>query len=400
MRFAFWVLALAAAAVGLTLAARYDAGYVLIVVPPYRVELSLNLLVLALLVGFAFAYALVRIASRTLALPSAVREFRRRRRAERARTELLAAVRAFLENRFGRAEQAAVRALDLGEQPGISAAIAARSAHELKGYDRRDRHLTRATDPDDATLRLLAQAELLLDQRRAGEALEALNALPEKHTAALRLELRAQQMAKHWERVLELTAQLQRRGVFDATQAEQTARYAHAENLKRKALDAHALDDYWQRVPAPQRADARIAAAAAQCYIALGGCDKAHSIIETSLAASWDTELVGLYAECPLQDPRRQIEHAEEWLQSHPGDAVLLLTLGRLCAQAQLWGKAQSYLEASLSVEPSYLAHMTLAQLLEGIGRNEDARSHYRKSLELALEQLRATTGGRRRAAL
>ena len=81
----------------------------------------------------------------------------------------------------------------------------------------------------------------------------------------------------------------------------------------------------------------------------------------------------------------KQIERAEKWLAAHPHDAALLLTLGRLCAQQGLWGKAQSYLEASLSVEPSAEAHIALARHLEKINKLDEACQHYRKSLELAL---------------
>ena len=76
---------------------------------------------------------------------------------------------------------------------------------------------------------------------------------------------------------------------------------------------------------------------------------------------------------------------------------MLLLVLGKLCTRQQLWGKAQSYLEASLSVEPTYSAHLALAQLQEGLGNPDAALRHYRGSLELASAQLKQIAGGRRR---
>ena len=85
----------------------------------------------------------------------------------------------------------------------------------------------------------------------------------------------------------------------------------------------------------------------------------------------------------------RQIERAESWLAQQPKDAALLLTLGRLCSRQALWGKSQSYLEASLSVEPTYVAHLELARLHEKLGNAEAARRHYRESLELALVRLK-----------
>ena len=84
----------------------------------------------------------------------------------------------------------------------------------------------------------------------------------------------------------------------------------------------------------------------------------------------------------------RQIERAEKWLEKHPNDAALLLALGRLCARQSLWGKAQSYLEASVAVEPTYTGYYELARLEESTGNGEAARRHYRRSLELALQTL------------
>jgi HemY protein len=72
----------------------------------------------------------------------------------------------------------------------------------------------------------------------------------------------------------------------------------------------------------------------------------------------------------------------------HPSDASLLLALGKLCVHAELWGKAQSYLEASLSVKSGYAAHLALGQLNEKLGQPELAREHYGKGLELAVRQL------------
>ena len=48
MRWIFWILGLFALAVAVALALRFNDGYALFVWPPYRVELSLNLLALTL----------------------------------------------------------------------------------------------------------------------------------------------------------------------------------------------------------------------------------------------------------------------------------------------------------------------------------------------------------------
>jgi HemY protein len=60
-----------------------------------------------------------------------------------------------------------------------------------------------------------------------------------------------------------------------------------------------------------------------------------------------------------------------------------------LCAKQGLWGKAQSYLEASISVDPTYAAHLELARLHERLGNADAARRNYRESLERALTALK-----------
>lgn len=405
MKGLFWILALFAAAVGLTLAARYNTGYVLLVQPPYRIELSLNLFLLLLAAGFALGYGLVRLALLTLRLPVQVREFRLRRAREAARQLMLSGLKAFFEGRYAKAERAAAGALEAGESPAINAAVAARAAHELRAFDKRDGYLSKLEQaaPEEKVIRLMAQAEFLLDERSFEEALKLLERLRKEdarqHTAALRLELKAQQQAKNWDAVLDLVEQLKQRDAFDATLVDQLKRNAHRENLKRKALSGEALRTYWQKLPAQYRKEPRIAAVAAQAFFSLGDCAEAQEIIEQALEAQWDTELAALYADCAGGDATRQIERAERWLAHHPQDAALLLMLGRLCARQGLWGKAQSFAEASLSLEPTCTAHLLLADLHEKADRPEAAQRHYRESLELALAQLKEVTGGRRRTA-
>jgi HemY protein len=180
-------------------------------------------------------------------------------------------------------------------------------------------------------------------------------------------------------------------------QAEEYRRYSHIENIKRRGIDRAALKECWDKIPAAAQSDPKIAVVAARCHIALGDTAQAARIIERSLADAWDRDLVALYAECAGPEAVALIERAESWLKAHPRDGVLLLALGKLCAQQELWGKAQSYLEASVAVEANYSAHLALAHLYERLGDAQAAQAHYRTSLELAVAQLKQTSGGRRR---
>lgn len=402
MRALIWLVGLAAAAVALVLAARYNHGYVLVVMPPWRIELSFNFAVLLAVAASAGLYVAMRAVTIAITMPARVREFRKRRDAARARENFNDALINFFEGRFGRAEKAAAAALKAGESPALSAVLAARAAHGMRAFSARDDYLARAAspDPDENSMRLIAQVEMLLDERRYHDALDVLRQLPEKHTAALRLELRAQQMAKNWDRVLALIPQLEKRKVFERPVVAQLRRQAIIESLKHKALDIKSLREYWDRLPEEEKSESRIAAAATSCFVELGGCDDARRIIEQSVERVWDQGLIALYSECLGSDVRQRLERAEKWLELHRKDAVLLLTLGRLCAHQGLWGKARSYLDASLSIESTHSAHLELARLLEREGRVEQAAAHYQKALDVTLGQLRQHAGGRRRPML
>ena len=69
MKGLLWLTLLFALAVGISLAMHVNDGYVLLVMPPYRAEISLNLAILLVLLAFAVLYAFLRAAALTLSLP-------------------------------------------------------------------------------------------------------------------------------------------------------------------------------------------------------------------------------------------------------------------------------------------------------------------------------------------
>ena len=111
-------------------------------------------------------------------------------------------------------------------------------------------------------------------------------------------------------------------------------------------------------------------------------------MLARSLEREWNSELVALYAECRPADGAPQLEQAERWLAKHRDDATLLYALGVLCERAQLWGKAQTYFEASLAVEDSWRTRVALGELFARLGRDYDANAQLAAALKLALAEL------------
>lgn len=389
MRFAIWSIILAAVAVGIALFARNSTGYVVIVDAPWRIELSLNLLVFLVFAGYFAFYLLARLATTLVAIPRRVRAYREERARLRIRQSLNDALLAFFQGRYASAEKSAAAALLGDETKGVAAIIAARSAHELGRFSEREQFLDQAKGaaPEVDQARLTTLADLLVSQGRHEEALavlQDLSARDSRNLRLLRLKLQAEQALRNWDEVLATAASLLKLGGIGPAEEAAARRAAHLGNLNRRAQDATALAAYWKQLPAQMRLDPAVAATAARYHLALGGNAEAQAIIEAALEREWNPSLVALYGDAAGAEALPQIERAEKWLREHARDPALLLALGKLCMRQSLWGKAQSYIEASLALEPTHDGHMTLASLMEKIGKPQEAEKHFRRSAQLA----------------
>ena len=77
MRSLFWLLAVFAAAVALVVLGRVNAGYVLFVYPPWRVEFTMLAFAIAAAASFFLLYGLFRLVGQAVSLPTSVRAYRR-----------------------------------------------------------------------------------------------------------------------------------------------------------------------------------------------------------------------------------------------------------------------------------------------------------------------------------
>jgi len=398
MKSLLWLVLVFAAAAALAVFGRTNEGYALLVYPPWRIEVSLLLGIIALLLTFALLYTVTRLIHNALDLPGQVRAYRQRRSRERAQGALAAALQAYLEGRFVRAEREAQRAWDGDSARGLAALIGARAAHQLRQAERRDQWFQRAESAGSESLkvaRLVSRAELALEDRDFAAAREALCSLHEsgpRHIATLRMLIRAERGAGNWEEVLRLASVLAKRDAIAPGIAEEYRVQAILELLARDAADLHALEERWRKVSAHDQALPRVAAAAARHFSALGNAAQAREALERALDADWAPQLVSLYGELPAAmgeaeraaEARARIERGERWLVERSNDAQLLATLGRLCAKVELWGKARNFLDASLSFEASRSAHLELARLAERLGQGDDAQRHYRRAAEIS----------------
>jgi HemY protein len=154
--------------------------------------------------------------------------------------------------------------------------------------------------------------------------------------------------------------------------------------LKQEAGNVEQLVHYWQTLPKSLKQEQELLIDYCRMLISLGAGARAEPLVAATLLKNWSSELVEIYGQIELNDPSRQLVVAEGWLKRYPEDPVLLFTLARLSLQNKLWGKARSYLEASISIEPSPESYQQLGLLLDQMGEPEKAMECFRAGLGLA----------------
>ncbi len=389
VRLALRVFALFALAVAIALAGRYGSSYVVFVVPPWRIELSLMVFVIIAIGLFAIIHFAWRFTRYTIRLPDEIRSTQATRAREKARDALIESQRALFSGQFIEAEAKAKQAMRHDQTRDLAHASAAWAAYEGGKYAAALPYLEQITEAAGAAMRDASKAYMLLNDGKADEALPILRQLAEvdpKNPGVLKMKIEAEIAEKAWQDVLDTLTPLMRSGLLPESAAQQIRINAELNLLKTRALDSETLLNHWKALPPASRYDSGIAVTVAGKLIQLGAGQDAQEVIEQAIdkrgEQDWDESLVYVYADCKGDSTLAQIERAEKWLRTHARDAALLLTLGKLCMRQALWGKAQSYLEASVALSPSLDAHLTLARLMERIGKHEQALFHIQQAAE------------------
>jgi HemY protein len=376
-------------AVLVTLWVKQDNGYVLIGYGLWTVEGSLALFTLLGLAFFLFLHLSLRILSRLWHMPDRVTEWRRKRRKLRAHRSLTLGLVEMAEGRWKVAERHLTRHAELSETPLINYLAAARAAQLQGAHGRRDDylHLAHESMPSADVAVGLTQAELQLAHQQYEQALASLmhvRSLSPKHSYVLKLLRKLYENLGEWRKLEELLPELRRRRVIEDKELQLLEERVRRERLKQESCGVDSLVHYWQTIPKDLRQDQSLLIEYCRLMLPLGAGPRVEPLIVTAINRQWNNELVLLYGQIELNEPSHQLAVAEGWLKQHPEDAMLLLSLARLALKNKLWGKARSYLDASIAIAPSPESYQQLGLLLERLGEQDKAAECFRTGLGLA----------------
>lgn len=374
---------------GLKVAA--SPGYVLVTYQHWAMETSLWIFVAMLTLLFAALYFVLRLYAGAVGVGTWVSRWREGRRQRKSRRLTQQGLRSLAEGRFGRAEKSLIKAVSDSDNPLINYLAAANAAQGQNNLTQRDAYLRQALLSSDNNYVAVGvtQAELQLDTKQLEQALatlEHLNSLVPNHPHVLNLLQRVYVELEDWDALLLILPNLWKRKVLPNEQLTQLERRAYLEKFV-QALPRLAQDEVaaaWKRIPRHLQTDPQIVAAYTQVLLKHHQDAEAEKLLRKVLKKQWDDHLVRLYGRVKAPNPSKQLSTAEAWLANQGESSSLLICLGQLCLQNQLWGKARGFFESALSLEPSVAALRDLGKVYEELDDLELALNCYRQGIELA----------------
>ncbi|MGY8902992.1 MAG: heme biosynthesis HemY N-terminal domain-containing protein [Burkholderiales bacterium] len=425
MRVALWLLALFVTAVALALFVGDNPGTVTLFWPPWRIDLSLNLVLLGLGLLFVSVYVALRALALLFDLPRQAQQWRVQQKERAMYGALLDALSQLLAGRFIRARTSALQAIAQEKALAASAqspdnalqlralahVLVAEAAQSLQDPEARQTHLAMAQDataqrqllrhsPETQEGTQLRAARWALEDQDPQAALALLDTLPTgaaRRTLALRLKLKAARQARQTELALDTARVLARHRAFSQAAAQGIVR-SLASELLHSAHDLAQLQHAWQMLTPPERAMPVLVIAAAERLQALQGDAQQ---VRTWLMPAWESSLA---RPSTLTDQQRlrlvrllqndldsldgpwlaRIEAAQK---SNPRDANLHYLAGMAFKHRQLWGKAQQLLvQATQGLQDVGLLRMAWRALGELAEQRDDAAMAadcYRRSAQL-----------------
>jgi HemY protein len=369
-----------------------DNGYVLLSWGGWSVEGSLFLFAALDLALFFALYFLIRMLFRFMGIPERLHAWKRKRGARRARRTLTMGLVGLSEGKWKEAEKSLTQHVKQSETPLLNYLAAAKAAQQLGAHERRDGYLKQAhlSMPSADVAVGLTQAELQLAHEQYEQALATLRHLQgiaPHHAYVLKLLKDLYLRLQDWTQLQGLLPELSKRKVLSKEELKELEVLIYSKLLGKAAEveDPERVTMVWNGIPKHVRAERAMMTEYCGYLLEKGKSEISEPLLRDMLRHQWDDELVELYGNLQLENSAAALTTAESWLDKQPQNPVLLLALGRLSLQGSLWGKARSYLEASIGIKPTTEAYCELGRLLERMGESDEALNAYRSGMAVAV---------------
>ncbi len=391
-----YFLALLLLSVLIGLFANNDTGYVLIGRGYYTIELSLTLFVVLQIVSFVSLYALIRVILKTWQMPTSISRWKKRYHRQKAHAASNTGLIQLAQGQWKKAENTLIKNAKNSETPLLNYLSAARAAQKMNSPERRDQYLELAQSQLASNQKLnskdefaikITQAELQMAHGqldKAASLLKLLKAQNPHHPQILFLLYQLYLRQKDFDSLLDIIPEVRKLKLIPNDELSQTEieLYSYALN-NIQSESGNKIIRFWKIIPKNCQTDDGLIELYSTLLVNKGKHDTVHSLLKRRLKQNWNESLILLFGDVISSIPVAQLEFAETFLKQYEKNPTLLLTLGKLSKRCALWGKSQSYLEASIGIKPRRETYRELGQLLEQLGEFEKAASCFRDGLFL-----------------
>ena len=358
-------------------------------------EYTINLVhfVIGLFILLPLLYIFFKILGLIFNAPKMINNSAAKRRQNKAAQDTQKGLSKYTQGDYTQSEKLLSSAAKNSSSADINYIWAARSAHMRGDHTQRDAHIAAAKEinPADSSALDVLRAELLLDQQMPEQALASLN----QHNDAVRtnpkvasLFASAYEQLGDWKNLADLIPQLKASKNFDAQTYQhiekQTLKGLFSDNQNSPDINKVGLEEIGSKYKDAIASDKELTLDYVSALRKQGKHDIAENAVAKALDKHWCSKLVREYGLIDLKKPSEALKKAEQWADQHTNDENLYLTLGRICNKAQLWGKAKTYFESSLSRKPLAETYAELAALHEQLDEMDDAHKCAKKGLKLA----------------
>lgn len=369
----------------------HDAGYVLIAINKWTVETTLSIAIPALVLFFVVLHALLGLLNWIIHIPASWKEWRAKRRIQKAQTKTRQGLIEFSEGHWLQAKNHLINALPDTETPLLNYLTAARAAQEMGDSKLRDDYLREAQQsmPEAKIAVELTQAQLQLANRQWEQALATLRHLQDlapHHPYVLKLLMHLYEEVRDWPQLIKLLPTLKRHNVVvgDAFTRLQQQAYLNSILDLIKLDQPQPLKDRIANLPKTLKNDPEIIGAYALYLLKKNAHIEAEALLRRCLNKQFNEQLIVIYGQ--IGEGSARLDVVESLLKNNPESAGLYLSLGRICKSNHLWGKAKTYLEESIKLKPSAAAYAELGHLLDSLNEHSNACNAYRQGLLLVIE--------------
>ncbi len=372
-----------------------SSGYVLIGIGTWSLETSLVVFTISLIIGFYVFYMFFRSLGWLFRLPGRLKQRGRNVKFNRSQEALIAGLVDSAEGNWEKAEKVLIKHASHSGAPLIHYLTAARAAQSRGALDKRDEYLKQASDqvPGADVVVGLTQAELHLSGNQFEQALETLaklHSIDPSHASVLKLLHQAYQRVGDWEGVRKLIPSLNANKVLMEAEIKLLETETFSNLLRQAAAqkDASACEQLWSGIPDYIKTVSGVSAIYFAAMIGSGAGAKIEQELARAVSKNWNETLLELYGCVESDDIFKQTEMAEQWLNLHPNNAVLLNVLGKLNLKSGNNDNAQAYLLRSIAIEPSVQAYQLLGDLSYLQGNKDKGGDYYKQGLELASSEV------------